>query len=164
MLQIVNDNGGSSLVRFRDDDGEEFWGLRERLTTPSRRGSKREIRIIKKYTLGNHVDFLDMLHQHATIRVQLPPQAVPAFTQKYKQLTGKDIEVPSEHASEITPNAKWGISFTVLFPAAFSAVVPPEFEAAPYTDSNPEIFAIYGNSFVWELIASGFQLGRNSSV
>jgi hypothetical protein len=124
---------------------------------------KRTVRIQSTYSISEeHAAFLEFLRTYGTIRVQLPPQSVLNFQENYRRVTGQDVEAPSEHVSIITPNAKWGLTFTVLFPSSGLPLVPPSLIAFPYTQATPDTIGICNNQFAWELLSVGFRLGRNS--
>lgn len=107
--------------------------------------------------------FEEFLRENGTIRIQLPIQSVPSFLAKYKIVTGEDVEVPSEYASVINENSKWGLSITVLFPSAGLPLVPDWLTVGSNDIDDPDANGIFENDFGWELLSKGFRLGKTPS-
>jgi hypothetical protein len=151
---------GTFLTQIEDKEGREFWvkttDLKEvKVIRPAKP------RKIKKCgcTYAENTNFLDFLRDNATIRVQLPPQNISKFQEKYRQVTGEEIEAPSEHVSIIPAESKWGTAITVLFPIIGKPLVPASLATFSNGQTNPDVLGICNSDFAWELFSLGFRIG-----
>jgi hypothetical protein len=147
---------GTFLTQVEDKEGREFWVKTDDLkeVKPARQAKRKKV----QKTYAENTNFLDFLRDNATIRVQLPPQSISSFHNKYLQVTGEDIDVPSEHISIIPSESKWGTSITVLFPPIGKPLVPASLSTFSY-GQHGEIIGICNSDFAWELFSLGFRIG-----
>jgi hypothetical protein len=128
-----------------------------------RRTTKHRPRNLKQPRLSvAHDGFLNALRPVCRVRVQLPEFAINQFMAQYQQVTGRQVEIPSEYVSVISTNNKWTYTLTLLFPPSILPLVPSWLTPRQESQDSETVYAINDKDFLWELLSRGFVLGEQN--